>query len=511
MDQRINRLEAILLTGLFICALALCLYRLEVYPAPWFDEGLVLQVPKNLLLYGKYAMMSLPEGLREFDPAIQAGPTILLPITLAFRVAGTGILQARLVVVFYTMLALAAFYWLVRETCGRKVALLASLLLVFTFDHEFTSFVFMGRQVLAEVPALAFLWSGTLLWFRAWKNPHRLALVWPGLLWGLAMLTKVQFTLILTTALILFWLFDRISSQKLQIRQVLVPMLVSGVCVLMWYGYQVFSLGFADFWQQATELGSAGGMHLLNFSPRRTVSATFQVLGSSLILFGIPGMLYTVGSSLQNGKETEHQQVFLAAFTAVWLAWYAFLSIGWMRYAFVSAAMSTIFSARLFGSIWDWAGQSRRVISRWLPLAPGRIAVGGVILMLLLSGSVPMVKQIVQSPDSGLQGLAQYVNMHIPTDVVIESWAWELDPLTDHTYHHPPYEVTNAFTEQIWYGTPVSPDIYDPLAFHPAYLIIGPFAKWTGIYSRVLSEQRCTLIESIGEYDLYKVNSDGEK
>jgi hypothetical protein len=233
-------------------------------------------------------------------------------------------------------------------------------------------------------------------------------------------------------------------------------------------------------------------------------------LGSSLILFGIPGMLYAIGSSLQNRKETEHQQVFLATFTVVWLAWYAFLSIGWMRYAFVPAAMSTIFSARLFGILWDWTGSGRRV-GWWLPLPPGRVAVGTVILMSLLSGLIPMVKQIVQSPDSGLQELAQYVNTHIPTDVVIESWEWELDPLTDHTYHHPPYEVTNAFTEQIWYGTPVSPDIYDPWALDPTYLIIGPFGKWTGIYSQASLEQRYTLIESIGEYDLYKVNSDGEK
>ena len=509
--EHTNRLEAILIVGLFICTLALCLYRLEIYPASWFDEGLSLQVSKNLLLYGKYGMMSLPEGLREFDPAIQAGPTILLPVALAFRVAGIGILQARLVMVFYTLLALTVFYWLVREICGRKVAFLASLLLIFTFDHEFTSFVFMGRQVLAEVPALAFFWSGTLFWFRAWKSPRRSALVCPGLLWGLAMLTKVQFVLMLTVALILFWLFDRISGQKLQIRHVLVPVLVGGGCILMWYGYQVLTMDFTDFWQQIMELGSAGGMHLLHFSPRRTMSAVFQLLDSSLILFGLPGMLYTVGSNLQNGEETEYHQVFLVVFTVVWLGWYAFLSIGWMRYAFVPAAMSTIFSARLLGDSWDWAGQSRQVPGHWLPLDPGQVAIGGVIVMLLLSGLLPMAKQIVQSPDNGLQELAQYLNTHIPADVVIESWEWEVDSLTDHTYHHPPYEITNAFTEHVWYGTPVPPDIYDPLAFHPTYLIAGPFAKWTGIYSRDTLEQRCTLIESIGEYDLYEVNTDGEK
>lgn len=48
----------------------------------------------------------------------------LVPIALVFRLAGIGILQARLVMVFYTALALAAFYCLVREVCNREIAFL---------------------------------------------------------------------------------------------------------------------------------------------------------------------------------------------------------------------------------------------------------------------------------------------------------------------------------------------------------------------------------------------------
>lgn len=505
---RVGRLETILLVGLFAGTLVLCLYRLEVYPASWFDEGLVLQVPKNLVLYHEYAMMYLPDGLREFDPAIQAGPTILLPIALVFHLAGIGLLQARLVMVFYSLLAVGAFYSLVRGLSGMKIAFLASLLLIFTFDHEFTSFVFMGRQVLGEVPALSFFLLGTLLWFRGWKRLRWTALIWPGLVWGLAMLTKVQFVLILPVALILFWLLDRVSGKRLPILYVIVPVLVSGGCVLMWYGYQVVSLGFADYWQQASELGAAGGMHLLSFSFRKVISAGLQLSGSTLVIFGVPGMLYTLCLGLQIGGEREDRWMFLAVFTATWLVWYAFLSIGWMRYAFVPTAISAIFSARLLGKLWGWSGEHSKMLGRWLPMTVGQVAVGGVIVTLLLSGLLPLMKQVVQSPDSGLQELADYLNTHIPTEAVIESWEWEVDFLTDHKYHHPPYEVTNAITDKIWYGTPVSPDIYDPLAFRPTYLIRGPFAKWTGIYPQELLGQRCTLIKSVGDYDLYRVNLD---
>lgn len=510
-NRRASRLEIVLIAGLLICILALYLYRLETWPAPWFDEGLSFQAARNIAREGQYGLRST-EGLTLFHPAIQTGPTVLLPVALALRLAGAGVFQARLVMVFYALLALAAFYGLVRETCRRKTALLALLLLLFTFDHEFTSFVFMGRQVLAEVPALAFFWLGALLWFRAWKSSRRSALIGPGLLWGLTLLTKIQFVLMLPAALLLFWLFARISGKKWPLSRFLLPLAISGCCLLLWYGYQSLSMGWADFWRQATTLGSAGGMHFLNFSPQRTASAILQLSSSPLVLLGAPAMLYVLASSWQQREEvTEYQQAFLATFTAVWLGWYAFLSIGWMRYAFVPTAMSTIFTARLLGDLWEWTGQRHRALSRRLPLTPGQVAVGGVIAMLLLSGAAPLLKQIVQSPDSGLQALAQYLNAHVPADAVIESWEWEVDLLTDHAYHHPPYQVTNAITAQIWYGASAPPDVYDPLAFEPTYLLRGPFAKWTGIYSPDLLAQRCTPLASIGDYDLYRVNLDEEK
>ncbi len=490
---------------LFIGFLGLCLYRLAVYPALWFDEGIVLQAAANVARDGQYGLRSMG-GYDLFHPAIQTGPPVLLPIALALRLAGSGILQVRLVVVGYALVALAAFYALARHVTGHRAALLAALLLVFTFDHEFTSFAYMSRQVLAEVPALAFFWLGALWWFRSWSNPRPVALIGSGVLWGLAMLTKVQFALMLPAALGLFWLLDRFLGRRLSVRQVLVPLLVGGLCVAAWYGYQVWVMGFGDFWRQATELGSAGGIHFFNFVPRRAASAILQLSGSLLLLLGVPGMIYALGAAWQRREGTaEYQAIFLLLFTVLWLGWYALLSVGWMRYAFVPAAMSTLFAARLLADLWDWAAQGRRALGRRLPLTAGQLAVGSLIAVLLLSGLAPMARQIVQSQDSGLHALVAYLEANVPSDALIESWEWEVDFLTEHRFHHPPYEVTNAVTAQIWYGAPVSPELYDPLALRPAYLITGPFAGWTGLYGRQVLD-RCTLLASIGEYDVYRVN-----
>lgn len=306
--QRADKFEVILIIGLLFCALPLYLYRIKMHPGPWFDEGLNLQAAKNVALYGHYGLRS-SEGFAAFHPAIQTGPTVLLPIVLVFRLAGVGVLQARLVAVFYSISALVVFFWLVRSVCNRKVALLPSFLLISTLDRKFTSFVLMGRQVLGEIPALAFFWLGTVFWFRAWDSTNRTALLRLGLLWGLTMLTKAQFAITLPAALFLFWLFDRILNKKLEIHQVLIPLLVSGLCMLVWYGCQALSMRFTDFWQQTADMGSAGGMRFLRFSLRKAGSAIFRLLDSSLILFGVPGMLYTVGSSFGNGEETERRQV----------------------------------------------------------------------------------------------------------------------------------------------------------------------------------------------------------
>ena len=507
-DKSSERLVKVLGIGLAICALTIFLFRLESYPRLWLDEGIALQVSKNLVLYGEYALMYIPGELTRFDPAIQTGPTVVLPIALAFYLGGFGVLQARIVMVLYAVLALIALYWLVRSVCGTWVALLTVSLAIFTFDHEFTSFVLIGRQVLAEVPALAFFWLGSILWFRAWERSQVWALIWPGLLWGAAILTKIQFALVLPVTLIFFWVFDRISLKRLRVSYVLVPILISGGVLFCWYGYQAFSLGLADFWLQARALGSAGGIHFFRLVPRRMLGAIGRVMGSSLAVFGVPGILHAFYSSLQKRESVQHRLVFLATFTLVWLGWYATLSIGWMRYAFVPAAMSSIFSANLLVDLWRRAGRHSQELVRRLPLTPGQVAIVGIVAMLLLSGMAPMIKLATQNSDAGLQEMAEYLNVHMPVDAVIETWEWEMDLLSDQDFHHPPYEVLNTFTDHIWYGTPLSPALYNPLAYGPTHLILGPFSDWTGIYSQNLLAQSCTFVESIGVYRLYEVNAD---
>lgn len=153
--------ERVALGLLVALAALLALVNLPYAPATWFDEGSHLHVPKTLVRYGVYADIS-SEGFRYFGPTIGVGPTVMLPIAGAFQIAGVGLLQARLVIVAYLAVALLLLFLLARRLHGMQVALIALLLALASRTLRFEGMIEYGRQVLGEVPGMAFLLGGIL-------------------------------------------------------------------------------------------------------------------------------------------------------------------------------------------------------------------------------------------------------------------------------------------------------------------------------------------------------------
>src|SRR5690242_13529018 len=144
----------------------LALVNLPYAPRTWFDEGSHLHVPKTLIQHGVYADIS-SEGYRYYGPTIGIGPTIMLPIALVFKLFGIGLIQGRLVIVAYLFIALAASYTLARRLHGQLIALLAVTLLLATRTVNYQGTIEYGRQVLGEIPGVAFLMLGMLAWLAA--------------------------------------------------------------------------------------------------------------------------------------------------------------------------------------------------------------------------------------------------------------------------------------------------------------------------------------------------------
>src|SRR5512147_2266081 len=107
-----------------IYALPLLLLALTINlastPAPWWDEGWTMSVARNWVVLGHYGRLlegqATPRGLEAAFPVTAA-------VALGFRLFGVGIIQARIVSVIFTLIALALLYKLARRFYNQSIAI----------------------------------------------------------------------------------------------------------------------------------------------------------------------------------------------------------------------------------------------------------------------------------------------------------------------------------------------------------------------------------------------------
>src|SRR5687767_7406822 len=105
------------LAAVTVLTLLLGIPRLEQYPATWFDEGMHLQVARNLITDGTYAARSA-DGTLDYAPSIGVGPTVLLPVAGALELFGANLTAGRAVLVLYLIVATALLFAIARSLFG---------------------------------------------------------------------------------------------------------------------------------------------------------------------------------------------------------------------------------------------------------------------------------------------------------------------------------------------------------------------------------------------------------
>jgi hypothetical protein len=499
----------LLVAGVVAAGLVLFLttYNLELYPKTWFDEGSHLHVPKNLVQRGVYADSSA-EGFRHFGPTTGVGPTVLLPIAAIFKVAGIGLLQARLVMVAYLLAALALFVLVTRRLYGGATAALAAALLI---TVPGVNLLYLGRQVLGEVPALAFLLLGALLWLRAAEATRRATgqLALAALAFGLAALTKNQFGLLLAPTFALLMLLDRGYYRQLRPRFFVIPLAgVIGAVALSYLGQLLIAAAATgDAGATLRLMREASGGAIFVFSPARWLaSLKFLVSPEVYGYWALPGLLY--GAALARERSRRGlQQGLLVGFACVGLAWFAFGSIGWPRYAFPALAVAALFVAKLFvdlvAALTRTTGAATAGRGQAASVGAAALVIGvGLLLAYPLQDEL---RTVAAASDRSPQTVAAYLTAQVPQAAVIETWEPELGFLTDHRYHYPPLGWLDRAVRARWLGSGAALTGYDPDAeARPAYLVVGPFARYTGIYAPLIASTSPRLIVTIGEYDVYQ-------
>jgi hypothetical protein len=222
--------------------------------------------------------------------------------------------------------------------------------------------------------------------------------------------------------------------------------------------------------------------------------------------WGAAGLVYGLVLARQRSLDGV-RQAFLLTFALIGLAWYAFGSIGWPRYAFPALAVTTIFVAKLLRDLLyalQTEGQPRTADRA---LRPARAL--AVLLVLAFAIGYPLqnqVRAIVRPADRSPQLTAAYLDANVPQSDVVETWEPELGVLTDHRYHYPPTGWLDRAVRNQWLSSAAPATGYDPLAYaQPSYLVVGRFGKYTGIYAEALARLGTRPVASFGDYDIYRV------
>jgi hypothetical protein len=481
-------------------------YRQPYFATPWFDEGLVLQGAINLVKYGQYAMRSV-EGFRVLDqPLIANGPGIVLPVSTAFAFWGVGLLQARYVIVVYFVASAILFYWISSRLYNHGTAVLSILVL---FAIPMDGFVMYGRQVLGNIPALAYFFVGCLFFIKLGDRKTISLALLSGLFLGLALLTKGQYW-ILVPVLGLVVLADWFYYKQIGLMNGIAIIAVICFCFVIWQIVQYFLVGAENYSQHLDAISASSKISVFAFRVIRIPGSIWYLIRSGFPFFILPGLIMVIWDC-RHRDSLAVARFFLTVFVTGWTIWYVFASVGWSRYAFEAYSVGAIFSGvAILRAI-------RFIRSAEFARLPGSnresLIKASLILFLAVTliwgawGLIGQIKLVLFHNDPAPHLLADYLREHVPSDAVIESWEWEIDALAPElTYHHPTNEWVDRKTAELQFGD-VLDEKYDPAAFLPDYLIDGPFSKSTGIYNDFLADNCCFPVIAIGNYTLYEVRA----
>lgn len=490
--------------------LFLALFNLRNYPATWFDEGSHLHVPKTLVQHGVYADIS-SEGFRYFGPTQGVGPTVLLPIAAMFKIAGIGLVQARLIMGLYLLATIFVFYKLGEVLRGRNLALIATILFVTSRTIGTLEY---GRQVLGEVPGFLFMALACWLWFSAWDNATVKRLIVVGLMFGLSTITKQQYLLVLAPTLGLAWLSNWFYYRQKSQLHFLIPGIITAASYAIWQVILVVFLVPGSPSENLRLLSEAAGGAAFVFDPGIMAEAVRQLTSLNLFLgFLIPVLLYSFFLVLPRNKEGQQWGVLYILVVAN-LAWYV-VSIGWIRYAFAGLAISSLFVARFFLDVTDnlhlvaegrrlWAGIWGKEQAE-LPKLALRVTLGLWLVGMVLLPLAQNVKNIALTRTNAAADMAAYLTENVPADAIIETWEPEMGFLADQPFHYPPSGTLNLSVQQKFMNGPLVAEQYNFREHVDAeYVLVGNFATWIELYTPTKLEPEYEQEAQFGPYILYR-------
>ena len=519
--ERIAHVTSLMLLWAF--AGGLILARPTTVPRLWFDEGWNLSIARNLADSGMYEQLYIGEPVPV--TFLSTGLPGIAPIALSFKLFGVGVWQSRLPGQLFTAIALLLLYLLTRNLFNPKVAT-ASLFvaLLMTGAHIHLHPVLLGRQALGEMPAISFLLSGYLCMLAGWtKRPW---LIVPGVIfWSLALSTKPQTLPFFAISLAVPMTVAAARREWRHVGLLAAALVGSLLGYVAWEQIpRVFvpqeALSHTQMSQLVVGLFQGHPDTMLSMIFVTTLAPHLDALRAAwtVILPALGGIGYAIWTTArpwrhaaQRVSDAQVTRLAILSLTTSWLAWWMFLSIGWLRYVFPALFLSSIFTAALLhdltgGCSLAFTGRQFANLTN-LRRRMARVAVLIVAGVLVGIASITSLRTLDeayhQGADNSLAQITTFLNEETPRDAVIETFESELFFLLDRPYHYPPNEIQMRLNRRTFLGQDV-PIEYDPLEADPQYLVIGPMARLWQLYDPLTNTGLFRLLRQFGPYDLYE-------
>ncbi len=292
--------------------------ELGTFPASWVDEGLFLIVAKMWALGHGYVLPILT--IRWAYPYfLNVGPTIIYASGLSMKLFGLSTAAARLPMVAFLWASAAAFYVFVKKTFDTASARWATLLLV-----TFSGYINTGKPVLGEIPAFLFLILGFIALERSRTLAGRTA--WSSLWFGLSVLTKITFGIVLP-ALLVAWLVALQKKQWKEAASLTVIGLASFAIFFAWRIVEIFHTLAGSQTEEIHNFIGGGGRSELFYVVRKTPGVLLRFPYLSFAVFVLLG-----GIGIWEARKRLHRTTWVTLTVSVALFLLYFLdSFGWYR------------------------------------------------------------------------------------------------------------------------------------------------------------------------------------
>ncbi len=503
MKIQISRWCELIFVVIFLFA---AFFRLDAVPPLWWDEGWTLSVARNWLERGHYGRLL---GGQLVSPGLEAWPTVTASVYLSFRAFGIGVVQGRMVGVVFTLATVTLLYYLALHLYNRAIAL--GTLLVITLMPAYVGLfpIYLGRQVLGEMPALFFLLSGYVCFLFA-NRYSVLALTGAIIFWALGLGTKLQ--------AVPFWACSMLLPMAVLVfrRDWKSSTFYSAALVGSFSAAYLLSVMWEALLRSKTGLSAPiTGLYEVTAAVGSVPSRMFALIVT--VLFGMPtlfGLSYNSWRLLNDkGPFREHADTVrfsLLVLAGSWFAWFMFFSVGWIRYVFPATFIGSIFVAAMIYDLtrgYDGAYTIQQSLAFFRGF--NKETVGVLLVLVIVVTSVPrtamaLYKTYILDADTSVQQAAHFLNSQTRAGALVETYDSELFFLLNRPYHYPPDQIHVDLIRRTFLYDDNTIIHYDPLAANPDYLVVGPHSKQWRLYEPVLSSGAFRLLRSYARYQIYE-------